>query len=102
MHFRYEASILPVLVLFSAFYLQPSGVQAQEKMTLGSSIASTQMPHRIAVEKGFLAAEGLEPDFKIVPGGSDIVPALVGGSMDFGESSHAIFLSAISNNLPIV
>jgi len=31
-----------------------------------------------------------------------VVQALAGGSMDFGEASPAIFISAIANNLPIV
>jgi sulfonate transport system substrate-binding protein len=69
---------------------------------MAQSVAYTQMPHRIAVEKGYFATEGLAPDLKIVPAGNDVVQALAGGSMDFGEASPAIAISAIANNLPIV
>jgi ABC-type nitrate/sulfonate/bicarbonate transport system substrate-binding protein len=82
--------------------LAATAAHAQETATIGSSVAYTQMPHRIAVEKGYFAAEGLTPDLKIVPAGNDVVQALAGGSMDFGEASPAIFISAIANNLPIV
>ncbi len=78
------------------------GANSQEATTIGSSVAYTQMPHRIAVEKGYFAAEGLTSDLKIVPAGNDVVQALAGGSMDFGEASPAIFISAVANNLLIV
>jgi ABC-type nitrate/sulfonate/bicarbonate transport system substrate-binding protein len=94
--------VLLIALLACAVGLATIGAHSQEATTIGSSVAYTQMPHRIAVEKGYFAAEGLTPDLKIVPAGNDVVQALAGGSMDFGEASPAIFISAIANNLPIV
>src|SRR3954470_20362044 len=98
----YRQPILLIASLACAVGLATAGARAQEVATIGSSVAYTQMPHRIAVEKGYFAAEGLAPDLKVVPAGNDVVQALAGGSMDFGEASPAIFISAIANNLPIV
>lgn len=76
---------------------------AQEKLTLATANASVSfMLSRAAVDKGFFKAEGLEVDIRLVPGGNDAIQALVGGSVDFGESSHAQFIAATARKLPIV
>ncbi len=82
--------------------LSPASAWAQEKVIITSSSAYTQMPNRVGVEKGFFKQQGLDPEFKIVPSGNDVIQALAGGSADFGDASHGLFLAAVSNKLPIV
>ncbi len=80
-----------------------SGVQAQEKVTLATANASVTLAlSRAAVENGYFRAEGLEVELKVIPGGNDAIQALAGGSVEFGESSHAQFLAATAKNIPIV
>jgi len=96
---RHSLAILAVVALLGCGF---AGAQAQEKITLGSSVAFTQMPNRVGIDKGFFKAQGLDPELKIVPSGNDVVQALAGGSVDFGDAAHALFLSAVSKGLPIV
>ena len=69
-------SALLIASFACAVGLVATAAHSQEAATIGSSVAYTQMPHRIAVEKGYFAAEGLTPDLKIVPAGNDVVQAL--------------------------
>jgi len=71
--------VLLIALLACAVGLATAGAHSQEATTIGSSVAYTQMPHRIAVEKAYFAAEGLTPDLKIIPAGNDVVQALAGG-----------------------
>jgi aliphatic sulfonates family ABC transporter substrate-binding protein len=89
--------VLPVAALLGC-----AGAQAQEKVTLGSSVAFTQMPNRVGIDEGFFKAQGLDADLKIVPSGNDVIQALAGGSVDFGDASHGLFLAAVSKGLPVV
>ncbi len=93
------------LVMLAAVTLVASALvsaNAQEKVTVGSSVAFTQMPNRVGIDKGYFKAEGLDADLKIVPSGNDVIQALAGGSIDIGDSSHGLFLAAAAKGLPIV
>ena len=92
---------LPLLAALALLF-GPLGALAQEKVTLGSSVAFTQLPNRVGIDKGYFKEQGLDAELKIVPSGNDVIQALAGGSIDFGDSSHALFLAAVANNLPIV
>ena len=96
------AIVLSALTIGVSTLLLPAKSGAQENVTISSSVAYTQMPNRVAIEKGYFKQEGINPDLKIVPSGNDVVQALAGGSVDFGDASHGLFLAAIANKLPIV
>lgn len=101
MHARDLIGLLPVVALCLA--ATGGSVGAQEKLTLATANASISLVlSRAAVEKGYFKAEGLDVELKVIPGGNDAIQALAGGSVEFGESSHAQFLAATAKNLPIV
>lgn len=99
---QFETALLAVIVLGYLLFLLPASTSAQEKVIISSSSAYTQMPNRVGVEKGYFKQEGLDTDFKIVPSGNDVIQALAGGSVDFGDAACPLFLAAIANKLPIV
>ena len=74
----------------------------QQKVINATGVAVSFMPSRAAVEKGFFKAEGLDVEVKLVRGGNDVIQALAGGNIEFGEASSAQFISAVAGNLPIV
>lgn len=95
------ARLLPIAALCLAAI--GGAAQAQEKVTLATANASVSLAlSRSAVEKGYFKAEGLDVELKVIPGGNDAIQALAGGSVEFGESSHAQFLAATAKNIPIV
>ncbi len=96
---RLSLVMLPVVALLGCGLLD---AQAQEKVTLGSSVAFTQVPNLVGIDNGYFKAQGLDPELKIVPSGNDVIQALAGGSVDFGDASHALFLAAVANGLPVV
>jgi ABC-type nitrate/sulfonate/bicarbonate transport system substrate-binding protein len=94
--------LVGVLVGAAVFALGPVSAVAQDKATLATATAPSFVPSRAAVDFGWFKAEGLDLDIKMVTGGNDAIQALAGGSVEFGESSHAQYLAAAARNLPIV
>lgn len=80
----------------------PLHALAQQQTTMATATAVSLLPSRAALDKGYFKAEGLDVNIKLVRGGNDVIQALSAGSIDFGESSHAQFISAVAGNLPIV
>ena len=99
---EFSAALLAAIALGSLLGFAPAAARAQEKIVISSSSAYTQMPNRVGVEKGFFKEQGLDPEFKILPSGNNVVQALAGGSADFGDAAPSLFLAAIANKLPIV
>ena len=77
-------------------------VAAQDRATLATAMAISYVPSRAAVDFGWFKAEGLDLDIKVIVGGNDAIQGLASGTLEFGESSHAQFLAAVSKDLPIV
>lgn len=55
----------------------------------------------VAIEKGYFAEEGLQPELRAMAGGAEIVPALVGGSLDLGITNTFSHLLAKEGNLDL-
>ena len=99
---RFSTATLAVVLAGVSFGFSAPCALAQDKVIIGSSVAYTQMPNRVGIENSYFKQAGLEPELKIVPSGNDVIQALAGGSVDFGDASHGLFLAAIANKLPIV
>lgn len=54
-----------------------------------------------AVEKGFLEEQGLKAEIKILSGGAEIIPALLGGSLDVGISNTFSHVLAKDNGFEL-
>lgn len=54
-----------------------------------------------AIEQGYLAEEGLKLELQAMAGGATIIPAIVGGSLDFGISNYVSVIVANGQGLKI-
>jgi NitT/TauT family transport system substrate-binding protein len=69
---------------------------AETKLRLGLlPLALHQLPVMVAKEQGFFRDEGLDVDFTIFKGGSEVAPALINGNIDVAQGvvAHPIKLS---------
>jgi NitT/TauT family transport system substrate-binding protein len=65
------------------------------------SVTATYVPLYLAVDDGVFAKEGLQVDLLSFRGGSDLIKALVSGSVDVGVVSLAEVLSGIDAGQPL-
>ncbi len=72
-----------------------------EKVAISMSTGVNQVPTIVAKAKGYFKEEGIEIDLKPVSRGGVAIEALAGGSVQFAESSHTAFFSAVSKGLPL-
>src|SRR3989475_5538779 len=54
-----------------------------------------------AIEQGYLADEGLKLELQAMSGGAAIIPAITGGSLDFGISNYMSTILANAQGLKI-
>src|SRR5437867_10516153 len=54
-----------------------------------------------AIEQGYMADEGLKLDLQAMAGGATIIPAIVGGSLDFGISNYVSVIVANGQGIKI-
>ena len=54
-----------------------------------------------AIEQGFMTAEGLKLELQAMAGGATIIPAIVGGSLDFGISNYVSVIVANGQGIKI-
>lgn len=54
-----------------------------------------------AIEQGYLAEEGLKLELQAMAGGATIIPAIVGGSLDFGISNYVSVIVANGQGIKI-
>ena len=100
-----------VLLVVAAVALLPAGGSlAQPKKPLEKFTLLLPEPHGhtfrtvyIGMEKGWFAEEGLEIDFKVVPGGAvNIVPQLAQGAGDVAWAGGYTVIQARARGVPIV
>jgi NitT/TauT family transport system substrate-binding protein len=73
-----------------------------DKVTLGQVISLAQAPYYVALEKGYLAKEGIEIDSGNFRGGQDMVSALATGQLDIGLGAfNAGFFNAVNDGLDL-
>jgi ABC-type nitrate/sulfonate/bicarbonate transport system substrate-binding protein len=74
---------------------------AAEKVSISMSTGVNQVPTIVGQAKGFFSEQGVDLDLKPVARGGVAIEALAGGSVQFAESSHTAFFSAVAKDLPL-
>ncbi len=78
------------------------GAQAADKVTIGQVLSLAQSPYYIAIEKGYMAKEGIEIDSSAFRGGQDMVSSLATGQLDIGLGAfNAGFFNAANQGLDL-
>ncbi len=62
----------------------PDGVQARTTLRVGMLPVTAYLGLYVAREQGWFQEEGLDLDVQIMAGGAEIIPAMIGGSLDLG------------------
>lgn len=75
---------------------------AQERVVMGTAAAVTAVISQVGITQGLFKENGLDADLKRLPGGNDTIQGLLGGALEFAESSNAQFLAAVAKGLPVV
>lgn len=75
---------------------------AQSPVLISMSSGVNQVPTIVAVDQGFFKDAGLDVELKPVGRGAIAIEALSGGSVQFAESAHTTFFSAVNKGLPLV
>jgi NitT/TauT family transport system substrate-binding protein len=82
----------------------PSNGSALEKpnLTIGLSVpGATYLPLYVAVDEGTFAKQGIQADLVEFRGGSDLIKAVVSGSVDIGVSALAEITAGIDAGQPL-
>jgi NitT/TauT family transport system substrate-binding protein len=79
-----------------------SGALAQDTIAIAMSSGVNQVPTLVAQDQGYFENEGLNVELKPVARGAVAIEAVSGGSVQFAESAHTTFFSAINKGLPLV
>ena len=73
-----------------------------DKVTLGQVLSMAQAPYYVALEKGYLAKEGIEIDSGNFRGGQDMTSVLATGQLDIGLGAfNAGFFNAANEGLDL-
>ncbi len=78
-----------------------SAASAQDKVIISMSSGVNQVPSLVAQAEGYFKDEGLDVELKPVARGAVAIEAVSGGSVQFAESAHTTFFSAINKGLPL-
>jgi NitT/TauT family transport system substrate-binding protein len=90
-----RALTVTMLLAACVALLAGPGTAQTVKLRLGLlPLALHQLPVMVAKEKGFFQQEGLDVDFTIFKGGSEVAPALINGNIDVAQGvvAHPIKL----------
>lgn len=74
---------------------------AADKVIISMATGVNQVPSVIGKAKGFFAEEGVDLEIKPVGRGNIAIEAVTSGSIQFAESSHTAFFSAVAKGLPL-
>ncbi len=73
-----------------------------DKVTVGEVVSMAQAPYYVALEKGYLAAEGITVESGSFRGGQDMVSSLATGQLDIGMGAfNAGFFNAVNQGLDL-
>jgi NitT/TauT family transport system substrate-binding protein len=76
--------------------------RAADKVSVGQVLSLAQAPYYVALEKGYLAKEGIEVDAGAFRGGLDMVSSLATGQLDIGMGAfNAGFFNAVNQKLDL-
>lgn len=79
-----------------------AAASAQTETSVAMSTGVNQVPTLVAQDQGYFEDEGLSVELKPVGRGAIAIEAVSGGSVDFAESAHTTFFSAVNSGLPLV
>jgi ABC-type nitrate/sulfonate/bicarbonate transport system substrate-binding protein len=85
----------------AATILWAASAVGAEKVVISMPTGVNQVPTIVAKAEGYFAEEGIEIELKPVSRGGVAIEALASGSVQFAESSHTAFFSAVSKGLPL-
>lgn len=83
-----------ILFSFLTVFLFIQVASSQEVLKVGSIPIIHELAIHTAQTKGYLAQEGINVEFQIVPGGAVAIPAIVGGSLQVAHSSYVAVIKA--------
>ena len=102
---RHVTAFLTVLGVLGGVLAPPASAQAPKKLVKAKMAQSADSyisaPTYIAQAKKFFEAEGVDLDLITVAGGSAVLNALVGGSVDVGYSGFEHLAKARKNNVQL-
>jgi NitT/TauT family transport system substrate-binding protein len=75
---------------------------ALDKIIVGYTAVSGNVPDFIAQDQGFFKAHGLDVEIQIVRGGNVLVPSLVANSMQIGALTTATMIQAADGGIDVV
>src|SRR3712207_5065760 len=78
-----------------------SGGSRDVPLTVGVVPIADVAPLYLGREEGFFAAEGLDVQPEVAPGGAAITPAVLDGDLQFGFSNTVSLLIAASSGRPV-
>lgn len=90
------------LALAGVLALSVAPASAADKVLISMSSGVNQVPTVVAVDQGFFKDAGVDVELKPVGRGAIAIEALSGGSVQFAESAHTTFFSAVNKGLPLV
>lgn len=91
------------LAVFVALFLAPSSVTAQQRQSIHITYSENMYATIavVAIEKGYLAAQGLDVKHASEGTATEVLEAMVGGSTDFGVASPSRIEVMARQKLPI-
>jgi NitT/TauT family transport system substrate-binding protein len=93
---------LAVLTSALVAVLLATRAQAADKVVLGQVVSLAQAPYYVAVERGWLAKQGIEIDSGSFRGGQDMTASLATGQLDIGMGAfNAGFFNAVHQDLDL-
>jgi ABC-type nitrate/sulfonate/bicarbonate transport system substrate-binding protein len=79
-----------------------SGSEEKKKITIALPFeGSTYTPLYLAVDEGYFAEEGLEPEIVSLNGGANVVKGLVSGSVDIGLAGLPDVITGVEQKQPL-
>jgi ABC-type nitrate/sulfonate/bicarbonate transport system substrate-binding protein len=103
-NFRFRLGIVGLVSLAFALLTAGSAMAAMKKLPirLGVGYSVGQTPSYVAIVKGYFADEGLDAKVTRLELGSEVVQAIVGGSIDGGFAGTFPMLIGASKGAPLV
>jgi NitT/TauT family transport system substrate-binding protein len=88
----------------AAAALTPAGARAADRVKIGTLLTTGNAPLYAAIEKGYFAAAGIEPELVPFDAGQPVAVATVAGSIDFGAAglTSALYTLAGEGSIKIV
>jgi ABC-type nitrate/sulfonate/bicarbonate transport system substrate-binding protein len=98
---RWRAGVVATSLALAVFATDASA-QARPKVVLGAGIDATYGEMFVAVDKGFMAAQGLDAEYKTFEAGGMTIAAAAAGTVQVGAAGELPGLKPVSDGARIV